>query len=537
MKRVIQKVGSRKWCGDDWITIQNEALAATEAHFKDYGAHVLTGCIVSGTDISAGVVIIDGKACRYQGESSITFPRYLVKQETEVDNENYETGGSKATYNEIYAVGQSSAPGSGEYVTIQSSGSVRKLMDVIRDNHDHPASAITSGVLEVARIPNLDAGKISSGTFANARISSASVVQHLGNYVNRSSNQNIGGNKNFTSRIGLNIQNPDYPIHIGSQSADSVGFFLGANTSVTGAGILLGHLDNDTVSFIGARFSNENFSAINIVRANRNVGINVLNPIEKFEVGGNIKATGSIIGNISASNVNSGILAVARIPNLEASKITSGTFDNARISSGSVIQHLVNYVDRSTNQTIGGIKSFSSDINVNTLKINSQSAVALIEFTRPSYNYIQASAAGGSFQFIVNGESIGLSNSVLSIGPNKKIGIKNQEPEYDLDVTGSIRATGNVFSNSDRKLKTKITNVSGALSKALKINACYFNWKDPKHGEGRQFGLIAQEVEKVLPEVVTTDGNGVKSLAYNKLSALLFTALKELNEKVESLNN
>jgi hypothetical protein len=55
--------------------------------------------------------------------------------------------------------------------------------------------------------------------------------------------------------------------------------------------------------------------------------------------------------------------------------------------------------------------------------------------------------------------------------------------------------------------------------------------------EGRDIGVIAQEIEKVLPELVTTRDNGYKAVKYEKLVALLLQTNKELLERVESLEN
>jgi hypothetical protein len=70
----------------------------------------------------------------------------------------------------------------------------------------------------------------------------------------------------------------------------------------------------------------------------------------------------------------------------------------------------------------------------------------------------------------------------------------------------------------------------------------YYNWdraKWPKKNftEGKQVGLIAQEVEKVVPEVVNTDKEGYKSLSYDKLTAVLIEAVKEQQKEIETLKS
>jgi hypothetical protein len=87
--------------------------------------------------------------------------------------------------------------------------------------------------------------------------------------------------------------------------------------------------------------------------------------------------------------------------------------------------------------------------------------------------------------------------------------------------------------------ETSIIPIDSSLSKVEKLQGVYYDWdraKWPKKNfpEGKQVGLIAQDVEKVVPEVVNTDKEGYKSLSYDKLTAVLINAMKELEKKVEA---
>lgn len=95
--------------------------------------------------------------------------------------------------------------------------------------------------------------------------------------------------------------------------------------------------------------------------------------------------------------------------------------------------------------------------------------------------------------------------------------------------TSTITASDFLLS-SDVNLKENITNIENPLEKVLQLNGVTFDWKkDGKHDTG----LIAQEVEKVMPEVVNTNEDGEKSVSYPKLVGLLVEAIKELNDKIE----
>jgi uncharacterized protein YlzI (FlbEa/FlbD family) len=112
-----------------------------------------------------------------------------------------------------------------------------------------------------------------------------------------------------------------------------------------------------------------------------------------------------------------------------------------------------------------------------------------------------------------------------------------------LVIGGAITATGDItaFYSSDIALKENLINIPNPLEKLSKISGYMFDWKDHKDpdvlGEGHDVGIIAQEVEKVLPEVVITRANGKKAVNYQKIIPLLIESIKELKNEVESLKD
>tara|TARA_B100000902_G_C27301259_1_gene912939 strand:+ start:653 stop:2566 length:1914 start_codon:yes stop_codon:yes gene_type:complete len=111
-------------------------------------------------------------------------------------------------------------------------------------------------------------------------------------------------------------------------------------------------------------------------------------------------------------------------------------------------------------------------------------------------------------------------------------------------TAGELRATNDItaFYSSDISLKENIVEIPSALDMVDKIRGVFFDWKDDyidsKGGEDGYFmrkkdvGLIAQEVEAVLPEVVGTRKDGIKAIKYDRLVPLLLQAIKELKEKI-----
>ncbi len=102
----------------------------------------------------------------------------------------------------------------------------------------------------------------------------------------------------------------------------------------------------------------------------------------------------------------------------------------------------------------------------------------------------------------------------------------------DLVVRDNIKAK-NHTSTSDQRLKQNIEPLASSLSKLTQLRGVSFKWKDDP--QDNQIGLVAQEVEKILPEIVSTDSKGYKSIAYGKLTAVLLEAIKELQSQVDEL--
>jgi len=110
-------------------------------------------------------------------------------------------------------------------------------------------------------------------------------------------------------------------------------------------------------------------------------------------------------------------------------------------------------------------------------------------------------------------------------------------------TTGEIRATGDItaYYSSDIRLKENITPIPNALEKVNQISGNTYDWKDGydeiHSHKGNDVGVIAQEIENVLPQIVTNRDNGYKAVQYEKIIPLLIEAIKELSAKVKELEN
>jgi hypothetical protein len=127
-----------------------------------------------------------------------------------------------------------------------------------------------------------------------------------------------------------------------------------------------------------------------------------------------------------------------------------------------------------------------------------------------------------------------------------RLGINRVPTTYTLEVGGTIWANGSSISAgsttwSDARFKKDIEPLSDALSDVLQLEGVRYNWKqsdfpDRNFPEGAQIGVIAQDVEKILPEIVLTDPDGYKSVSYEKLTPVLIEAIKEQQKQLDAQN-
>jgi hypothetical protein len=108
---------------------------------------------------------------------------------------------------------------------------------------------------------------------------------------------------------------------------------------------------------------------------------------------------------------------------------------------------------------------------------------------------------------------------------------KNNSIAFFDGASGNFTAAGNVTAYSDIKLKTNVETISGALEKVLNMRGVMFNRKDTG---ARGTGVIAQEIQQVLPEVVV-EGKDNLSVAYGNIVGVLIEAIKELEKKVKEM--
>jgi len=214
-----------------------------------------------------------------------------------------------------------------------------------------------------------------------------------------------------------------------------------------------------------------------------------------LDVSGTITGDGSSIDSINAGNIASGTLAVGRggtgltsISTLLNSNVTSVSGNAGSVTNG---------VYTNTTQTISGAKTFSG----NTVFSGAISQSNTTQSTNKSSGAIKTN--GG----------VGIAKT-LNVGE---------------DVVA--------YASSDKRYKDNLQAITNPIDKVKSLTGYTFTWND-KHEQfngNNDIGVVAQEVEKVFPEIVDTRDNGYKAVKYEKMVAVLIEAVKDQQKQIDEL--
>ncbi len=255
----------------------------------------------------------------------------------------------------------------------------------------------------------------------------------------------------------------------------------------------------------------------------------------------------SLGGSITAATILSGTNVVSGSSQITLSSVTGYVANehvnhaNVSISAGSGISgggditatrtitldtgsaHFI-AGSRGTNSAGTGI-SYSSGVIANT---GVTSAVAGTGVT--------VSGATGAVTF-----SIGQAVATTSEVQFAKVGVGGaSDATYELKVTGDIGATGDIvaYISSDKRFKDNVIEITDSLDKVRKIRGVKWDWNNNASEAAKKspnVGVIAQEVQQVLPEIVHEREDGYLAVDYTKMAALFIEAIKEQQIQIENL--
>ncbi len=123
----------------------------------------------------------------------------------------------------------------------------------------------------------------------------------------------------------------------------------------------------------------------------------------------------------------------------------------------------------------------------------------------------------------------------LSHLPSDGSFVYRYNPGSGVSIVAKVGPDGTWYALSDSNLKENISPLANPIEEIKAINGIKFNWKDQNLVAGQRIGVIADEVEKVLPEAVSMNEDGNKMISYGSLISLLIEAVKEQQKTIETL--
>jgi hypothetical protein len=206
-------------------------------------------------------------------------------------------------------------------------------------------------------------------------------------------------------------------------------------------------------------------------------------------------------------------------------------------------------LDMSGNLTVPGLMSNAQSYTGGWFRNNTNNTGLYNENTTMHWSskdngYWDASSTTtvSSIRFFT-GSHIGTLRGYLYATNNNEIGFLDQSANWifrcltgNSYLTGTFTATGDVIAYSDARIKTNVQTIDNALEKVISMRGVTYNRTDIED-KSEKVGVIAQEIEQVLPQVVTKDDIGMLGVSYGNITAVLIEAIKEQQLKIEALEN
>ena len=327
----------------------------------------------------------------------------------------------------------------------------------------------------------------------------------IGDNFNNSNILKVNGNVNIVGNIGIGTNFDLNSVHIvGSTLIEgdlTASYISGDGSLITNLNPM--RLSTDVPNVISGSLLKYDSTYFNVINDQLTI-----NPDSIATSGGGVST-----GTINASNIKLGKMSAVHLNYDSNFTIASDGYSlslssNINISGGGISGN--NYVGSNYYLNVNGIITFNSSNNNDMLNIS----------------YINSNIISvNTFNTIINNNT-SIKNS---LGVNG-----NYSSNYELFVNGNIAATINIGVTSDERLKTNINNIENSLEKIKKCRGVYFNRIE---NEKRYIGVIAQEIEKILPEVVMTNDDGYKIVLYQNIVGILIEAIKEVDSKYNSLED
>ena len=321
--------------------------------------------------------------------------------------------------------------------------------------------------------------------------------------------------------------------YTGSTSADNYGSFnvqVDSNSAeAIGSGDTLKFIGGTAVTLAKSQGTNQEIVTINSSDTVTNVGIS------GSETTGTVTLAGG--SNVTVSQSGSTVTIAAT----DTNTVTNLGANNSNYTSGNI--NVVGSGATSVSKSGNTITITSTDTNTDTNTVTSVGAngsgYSTGNISLQGSGGTSVSKSGGTIT--INSANVPSTISSFTNDSGYTTYSSNQATSTTSAVTfASVSASGDIiaFATSDERLKDNKSVIENSLDKVGKLKGYEFDWNDKQDVfEGHDVGVIAQEVEKVLPEVVQTRENGYKAVKYDKLVPLLINAINELKAEIEELKD
>jgi len=242
---------------------------------------------------------------------------------------------------------------------------------------------------------------------------------------------------------------------------------------------------------------------------------------------GSVQVSGSLttIGDVSATSFNGVINATNGV--ISGSTQLTATLPSGVVSGSSQIILLLpsGVVSGSSQVDADSITNFDSNVKA---KLDAETVVSGSSQITRTLQQITDTGASTTNAITISNATASTTKTTGALIVTGGIGVSG-----DINAGGDIVA----FASSDIRLKNNIKPIQSPLEKISKINGCEFEWNADLQTiySGKDYGVIAQEIEEVFPELVQTRENGYKAVKYDKLVSVLIEGIKELTKQVEYL--
>ena len=416
-----------------------------------------------------------------------------------------------------------------------------------------------------ASITSINASNISSGTISDARLPNSITSSITGNAATATALQtarNIGGvSFNGTANINLPGVNTAGNQNTSGNAATASALATARNIALTGAVTGNANFDGSGNISISTSATSDPTLTINGDATGEATFTNLSNATLTLSLAANsVDSAQYVDGSIDTVHLSADCVTAAKIGNdvINSEHYVAGSIDNEHLANDCVTgakiaddtitgANMVHNTLTATHIAANAIGSSElADNAVDTAAIaNDAVTAAKIAANAVGSSEIAADAVGSSE---IAANAVGSSEiAANAVGDSELNNTANFHMEGLMvgQTTGAtantIRCTGDVvaFYSSDERLKDNITPIENSLEKVGQLKGYEFDWNDKQEVyEGHDVGVLAQEVEKVVPEIVETrEHDGYKAVKYEKLVPLLINAINELKAEIEELKD